>query len=136
MKRFFTSIIIVVMFCCTANAAQFVVNSTNDTNTGGGNTGTLRYCITQANLTVAKDTITFALTGGGPYTLTVASNYPVISQPLYINGTSESGYVAGQLGTSTRVLKVIIAGPGNNTVYGFQITASNCEISGLCIENF
>lgn len=119
-----------------ARAGQFVVNSTSDANTGAGNTGTLRYCITQANLTGAKDTITFAIPGSGPFTLTVVSNYPTISQPLYINGTSQSGTVQGQLGTGTRVMQIILNGPGSNTVYGFQITANNCEISGLVIQDF
>lgn len=128
---------LILLFCLTTcEAAQFIVNSTSDANSGAGNTGTLRYCITQANLTAAKDTITFSLTGGGPYTLTVATNYPVISQPLYINGTSQAGTVQGQLGTGTRVMEVILNGPGNSTVYGFQITASNSSISGLVIQNF
>ena len=127
MKTFFTSIIFILICCAKTKAAIFSVTSTGD----GTGSGTLRWAITQANLTAAKDTINFAITGAGPHTITPGSNYPVISFPLIINGFSQSGSVQAQLGTSTRVMKIIIDGPGNATVYGFQITASNCEISGL-----
>lgn len=69
-----------------APAAPFVtytVNSLADTNTGSGTSGTLRYCITQANASGVVDTINFSVTG----TITLASQLPAISHPdLTING--------------------------------------------------
>ena len=117
-------------------AVIFTVNTTSDANVGAGNTGTLRWCIIQANLTAAKDTINFALGVAGPYTLNVASNYAVITQPLYINGFSQANSVQAALGTGNRVMKVILNGPGGNTVYGLQITSSNCVVAGLVIQRF
>ncbi len=132
MKRFFTSSLFIIFCCCKVNAAVFSVTSTGD----GTGTGTLRWAITQANNTVAKDTITFAITGAGPHTILPGSNYEVILYPLVIDGYSQSGSVQGQLGTSTRVLKIIINGPGNSTVFGFQITSNDCIISGLALQDF
>ena len=134
MKKFFTSFLL-ICFCCKVNATIYTVNNNTDV-VGSATTRTLRYCITTANSNVGKDTIDFLLTGGGPYTITIASNLPVISDPLVIRGFTQSGAVQGQLGTGTRVMQVILNGPGNNTVYGLQFTASNCEVSGLVIQNF
>ena len=131
MKKTVHLTILGFLFFHVSNAAIFDCNSTSDAN-GNSSTRTLRYCITQANLTAAKDTINFSVSG----TWTVGSNYPVISYPLYINGYSAPGATQGQLGTGTRVLTVVLNGPGNSTVYGFDITASNCEISGLVIQDF
>jgi parallel beta-helix repeat protein len=134
MKKIFTSVLLIVL-CGKVNATIYTVNLTTDV-TGNSSNRTLRYCITQANSNVGKDTIDFALTGGGPYTIAIGSNLPVVSDPLVIRGFSQSGSVQGQLGTGARVMQVILNGPGNNTVYGLQFTASNCEISGLVIQNF
>src|SRR5438270_9827581 len=120
MKKIFTSVLLIIFICTTTSATQYTVNSTSDASTGAGTSGTLRWCIAQANVASGKDTINFSVSG----TFTVGSNYPVISYPLYINGYSSSGTTQGQLGTSTRVLNVVLNGPGNNTVFGLQITAS------------
>ncbi len=132
MKRIFTSFLFIFLCYCKADAAIFTVTSTGD----GTGAGTLRWAIIQANNTVAKDTINFAIAGAGPHTINPGSNYEVIIYPLVINGYSQSGSVQGQLGTGTRVLKIIINGPGNSTVFGFQITASTCVISGLVLQDF
>ena len=120
------------VFFFSSQATVYTVNTNNDANTGGGTTGTLRWCIVQANSTPAADTINFSYAG----TFTVASNYPVISSPLTINGFSAPGAVQGQLGAGSRVMKIILNGPGTSSVYGLQITANNCEISGLVIQDF
>lgn len=133
MKKTFTSLLLILFFSSNLKAAIFTVTNTTDVATTAGS---LRWCITQANLTAAKDTINFNISGTGPFTITSASNYPTISYPLVINGFSQPGAVQGQLGTGTRVMQIIIDGPGTNSVYGFQVTASNCEISGLVIQDF
>ncbi len=136
MKNLILILLLSISIIHNAAATVFTVNGTGDANSGSGTTGTLRWCITQANLTAAKDTINFAIAGAGPHTLTVGSNYPAISFPLFINGFSQSGSVQGQLGTGTRVIKIILNGPGNNSVYGLQITTTNCEIAGLVLQDF
>jgi parallel beta-helix repeat protein len=132
MKKIILFVVTSFLFYHNSYAVIFDCNSLSDAN-GSSNTRTLRYCITQANLTAAKDTINFSVAGTWA---TVASNYPTIIYPLYINGFSSPGAVQGQLGTGTRLLKVVLNGGGSATVYGFQITASNCEINGLVLQDF
>ncbi len=48
--------------------AAYTVNSLADTNTGSGTSGTLRFCINQANTTTGPNTIAFS--SGGTLTLT------------------------------------------------------------------
>ena len=131
MKKILLFAVLSILLLHHSYATVFDCNSTSDAN-GNSSTRTLRYCITQANLTSAKDTINFSVAG----TWTVGSNYPVISYPLCINGFTAPLAVQGQLGTGVRQLKVILNGGGSSTVYGFQITAANCEIKGLVIQNF
>ena len=77
-----------LIFSIKTFASQFVV--TNALNTGAGS---LRDAITQANGTTAKDTITFAIPGAGPHTITLSTALPTITQPLYIDGSTQAGYV-------------------------------------------
>src|SRR5205085_12413556 len=56
--------------------------------------GTPRSAITQANGTLASDTITFAI-GSGAVKITLASALPALSNPTIIDGTTQPGY-AGQ----------------------------------------
>jgi len=128
MKKTILLTVIGFLFFFSTNAAIFTVT----VNTDGVGAGTLRWAITQSNLTAAKDTIKF----NAAFTITPASNYPVISFPLCIDGFSATGATQGALGTGTRVLKVILNGSGSSTIYGLQITASNCEIKGLVIQDF
>src|ERR1700709_2834953 len=123
MKKPILLSILCFLFFFSTNAAIFTVI----VNTDGVGAGTFRWAITQANLTAAKDTIKF----NAAFTITPATNYPVISFPLCIDGFSATGAVQGALGTGTRVLKIILNGSGSSTVYGLQITAGNCEIKGL-----
>ena len=129
MKKTILLTIIGFLFFYTSKAAIFTVTGTSD---NAAISGSLRWAITQANLTAAKDTIKFS----AAFTITPGSNYPVISFPLCIDGFSATGATQGALGTGTRVLKVILNGAGSNTIYGLQITASNCEIKGLVIQDF
>ncbi len=62
--------------------ATYTVNSLDDTNTGSGLSGTLRYCITQANASSGADTINFSVNG----TIILTSNLPNITDSLTING--------------------------------------------------
>lgn len=132
MKKTILSSLIILFFYQTVNATIFTVDTNSDVSSGTGTTGSLRWCITQANLTAAKDTINFSIAS----TWTVGSNYPVITYPLCINGFSAPGAVQGQLGTGARQLKIILNGAGSSSIYGFQITAANCEIKGLVIQDF
>jgi hypothetical protein len=66
--------------------AVFIVDSLGDTGTGEGNSGDLRYVITQANLNPGHDTIRFVVNG----TIELESALPEITDSLSIlgNGTA------------------------------------------------
>ena len=131
MKKTILLTILGFLFFYSSMAAIFTVTTTGD----GVGAGTIRKAISDAELTAAKDTIRFTVIG----TWTPASNYPTITKPLCIDGFTNGGTntsVQGQLGTGTRVLKIILNGSGSTSIYGLQITASNCEIKGLVIQDF
>jgi len=72
----------------------WTVNTTADTGTGSGanHTGDLRYCITQANSDTTVPTIGFAISGSGLQTIKLGSALPQITQPVTIDGASQTGY--------------------------------------------
>ena len=82
----------VVLIPAVAGAAPFTVTSTADSGAG-----TLRDAITSSNATAGPNTISFALTGTAPYTITLASALPAITQPVTIDGTSQTGYAGAPL---------------------------------------
>ena len=73
----------------SSKATLFTVNNNAADNlTGAGTSGTLRYCITQANLTAGPHRIIFSLSG---VTITLASALPVINQSgIRIDGTAQN----------------------------------------------
>ncbi|HUS02073.1 MAG TPA: GEVED domain-containing protein [Chitinophagaceae bacterium] len=131
MKKTILFSLLCLLFFQNTYSAIFDCNSTAGS-AGSSGTRTLTYCITQANLTAAKDTINFSVAG----TWSVTVVLPTIIYPLCINGFTAPGAVQGQLGTAVRQLKVVLNGPSGSTVNGFNITASNCEIKGLVIQDF
>ncbi len=67
----------------------YTVNVLTDGVTGAGTTGSLRYCITTANATAgatvaAPHIIQFA--AGGTGTITLTSNLPIFTTPIFIDG--------------------------------------------------
>ncbi|MBS0652041.1 MAG: autotransporter domain-containing protein [Verrucomicrobia bacterium] len=72
--------------------ATYTVNSTADTNTGTGTTGTLRYCINQANNAAGPNTIQFGI--AGPITLT-QSLPPIGSSISTIDAMGNAITIAG-----------------------------------------
>ncbi len=68
----------------SAHAMTFTVTNTNDS--GGGS---LRLAIQAANGNPGLDDINFAIPGGGPQTITLATDLPTIIDPVNINGNTE-----------------------------------------------
>jgi parallel beta-helix repeat protein len=111
--------------------STFTVTSTADTTA----TGTLRWAITQSNKTTGPNTIDFAISGTGVQTIDLGSALPAITQPVTIDGTTQSGY------TSSPALAPVIvlngSGAGTSTV-GLNLTASaaGSTVKGLDIQDF
>ena len=68
--------------------ATFTVTDTSD---NVSDTGSLRYAITQSNLT-GPNTIDFKISGTGVQTMTPATALPAATVPVTIDGTTQPGY--------------------------------------------
>src|SRR5581483_7444041 len=100
-----------------AGAATYKVTNTNDSGAGS-----LRQALLNANASVGvKDTIRFALPGSAPFTIFPTSALPEITDPVNIDGTSQTGYAGSPL--------VQVDGAG------FVVSAGNSRIVGLSITD-
>ncbi|MBC7487324.1 MAG: right-handed parallel beta-helix repeat-containing protein, partial [Cytophagaceae bacterium] len=87
-----STLLIVLIFACPTLAlagTTYTVNVLTDVATGAGTSGSLRYCITTANATAgataaAPHIIQFA--AGGTGTITLGSNLPTFTTPIFIDG--------------------------------------------------
>ena len=108
--------------------AVFTVSDTSDS---ASDTGSLRYAITQSNLSgPGPNTIDFAI-GSGAQTISLLSALPPIAIPVMIDGTSQPGYS----GTPLIDLDGTSAGSG---VTGLTLAAGSdgSTIEALVINNF
>ena len=111
------------------------------TSTADSGAGSLRAAITSANTTAnvggVPDIIAFALTGTGPFTIALTSALPTITDPVDIDGYSQSGAIKNTNSTSSPfngVLRIVLDGintpAGTN---GLNIDAGNTTVQGLVI---
>ncbi|MCW8824687.1 MAG: right-handed parallel beta-helix repeat-containing protein, partial [Ignavibacteriaceae bacterium] len=110
----------------------FVVNSTGDApdlNPGdgvpdaGNGVVTLRAAIQEANALEGYQTIFFNLPGSSPYIIEPGTALPNITEPNYLNATSQGGYSGSPL--------IQVNGPFG----GLTITAGGSTVRGLMINN-
>ena len=88
--------------------AAFTVNSNADTNTGTGNTGTLRYVINQLDASEdLTNTIDFDILGPGVQTISPASPLPSITVPVVINGYTQPGAKQNSLANGDNAVLLI-----------------------------
>ena len=126
----------------TASAATFVVTSSADTDgTTCGSVCTLRQAIAAANATSAADTINFGiqLPIKGEILIRPGTPLPAITQPLTINGYSQSGTRPNDsTAASNAILRIRIDGalPGTSALHGLAVCASNSVVRGLSITRF
>ena len=121
------SILATILFSAPGFSTAYSVNSLAITNTGSGNSGTLLYCITQANMSVGPHVLSFSVAG------TIAINnpsglLPTITQAVTIDGTTAPGYAGSPV--------VILDGTGLTNGGGLSVTAANFRIYGIDINNF
>lgn len=99
---------------------------------------TLRAAIQEANATPDLDRIRFAITTGSDAWKTIRpkSALPVITAPLSIDGTTQSGATSNTRtnGTNAR-MRIIVSGRDAGSVAGLQASAP-VTIRGLVIERF
>jgi uncharacterized repeat protein (TIGR01451 family) len=98
------------------------------TNTADSGAGSLRQAILDANGNAGVDTINFNIAGPAPYTITLLSPLPAITESITINGTSQPGFA----GTPVVELNGLNAGAAD----GLTVNAASCAVRGLVINRF
>ena len=117
----------VLSLSISASANVYDVNSLGSTNSGTALSGTLLYCITQANSSAGPHNINFSVAG----TISISSSaylLPALNQSITIDGSTAPGYAG--------VPVIILDGTGLGNGDGLEITASNCAVYGIEIVNF
>ncbi len=115
------------------NPKTYTVTNTNDSGTGS-----LRWAITQANLSnsAPADTILFQIPGTGPFTIQPLTPLPAITHPTIINGYSQPGAAPNTLAQGDNaVIQVDLDGSIAGGV-GLMLSASGSTIKGLAITDF
>jgi hypothetical protein len=103
-------------------AATYTVSNTNDSGTGS-----LRQAILSANGNSGLNTISFDISGTGPFTITPASVLPTITNPVVIDGTNQPGYAG------TPLIEINGSNIGANND-GLMVTAGGSTVRGLAIN--
>jgi titin len=104
-----------------ATGAAFSVINTND-----NGAGSLRQAIIDANANNGLNAISFQIPGSGPFIISPQSTYPPITQPVIIDGTTQTGY------SSAPLIQINGAGIGANGD-GLMIEGGGSIILGLAI---
>lgn len=138
MKRLAAIIWMVILICRMAMAEVFTVTNTYD-----AGAGSLRQAMINANALPGGDTILFNIQGPGPgpYTIQPASELPLITGKVLIDGYSEPNSYPATSGNQARIM-IMIDG-GNARTIGFQIgtatqpgNGTGTKIRGVSVINF
>lgn len=106
------------------SGTTFLVMNTND-----AGAGSLRQAILDANANPGQDIIAFLISGTGVQTISPLSELPVITDPVIIDGATQSGYA----GTPLIEIDGSAAGIGKN---GLVIRAGGSVVRALVINRF
>lgn len=125
-----------------SGAQTFVVNSALDTDDGNCTAAvggcTLREAINASNARVGGDTIAFNIPGGGVHVISPTSALPTITDPVTIDGYSQSGALPNTLaeGDNAMILIQVDGVLASINTEAFYICASDTTVRGLSITRF
>jgi parallel beta-helix repeat protein len=110
--------------------SPLIVSNTNDSGPGS-----LRNAITYANTQATASTVSFAIPGAGPHTITLSSALPnLTANNLAVDGTTQSGTQCRDLWAGNgHDLRINLRGGGFD---GFRLAGTNQTIKGLSLTNF
>lgn len=106
------------------------------TNTNDSGAGSLREAINAANANSGANTISFAISGTGPHTITLSSPLPaLVGASDTIDGTTQPGSSCGDLWAGTPpTLQIRLNAGAIGT--GLHLEAANLLVRGLSITGF
>ncbi len=90
----------------------------------GNGTITLRSAIQEANALTGSQTIYFYIPGSGPFNIVPNSSLPTISDPVILDGTTQSGYTGSPLVSTTGIYGGLTITSGLSTVQGLSLNCS------------
>jgi len=123
------------------NLTNFSVTTPNDNgNNASPLAGSLRAAIKAANASPAASRITFAVPGACPRTFTLTAALPDITNEVFVDGTSQSGWIANiQYGQLDATLCALFNGNGL-VPYGLHVPVSassaRLTVNGLIFAGF
>ena len=107
-----------------------VASTLTVTNTADAGVGSLRAALLAANLNPGLDSINFAIADPGIQTIAPLTALPTLTDPIYVDGSSQTGYT-----TSTPQI-VIDGSAAGAAVDGLRLATVDSTIRGLVIQNF
>jgi hypothetical protein len=132
-----------IFVCLLATSLPLGAATFNVTNTSDSGAGSLRQAITDANANAGVDTIAFNVTGAGcdgagVCTITPATQLPIITSPVLIDGYTQSGASpnTNAQGALNTVLKIVVSGANLPGANGLAIVAGSAgsTIRGLVVN--
>jgi len=108
-----------VLFTASLSGATFTVVNTDD-----AGAGSLRQAILDANAAAGADTVAFNIVGSGVHTIALATSLPAISQPLTIDGYTQSGSSPNTQDATQ----------GLNTVLRIEIDGAGTPAGSTCLD--
>lgn len=129
----------------TAYAANFVVNTTADSDDGVCSSAasgcTLREAINAANANAGEDTINFNIPGPGVHTIQLKSNLPTLNGRVTIDGYSQPGASPNTLaqGNNATLLIELVGGYSEGPCCqetGLRLVGGANNVRGLVVNRF
>jgi hypothetical protein len=122
---------------CLGAAANASATTYTVTSTADSGAGTLRQAILDANANPGADTIAFGIVGSGVHTIAPASPLPTITDPVTIDGYTQSGSSANTNPASqglNTVLQIEIDGTNAGAAPCLFVAADDVTIRGLVVN--
>ncbi len=147
MKRIAIVVLTLGLAAVPLAAATFTVDSTGDEpdmNTADGvcetaaGTCTLRAAIQQSNVSAGADAIEFNIAGAGVHTIQPATQFPVITQELTIDGYTQPGAAENTdpVATNAVLLIELDGSAAGNPASGLSVFGGPMAVRGLVINRF
>ncbi len=104
-------------------ASTFTVSNTSDSGAGS-----FRQALLDANANPGADVIIFQIPGTGVHTISPASAFPPLLDPVTIDGTTQPGYAGVPL--------IELNGASAGISAGLRVLSGSCTILGLAVNSF